>query len=110
MDKEDITLLDNKARNNKGNGRNYVIVIALIVLALVLLVVAVVFIALYANMASKSSSSASVGGTCDSSACVNLASEILSSMDESKSPCQDFYGFACGGWEAKNTIPEGMYT
>ena len=28
-------------------------------------------------------------------------------MDITADPCEDFYQFACGGWMAKNTIPEG---
>jgi predicted metalloendopeptidase len=38
---------------------------------------------------------------------VELAAEILESIDESKSPCDDFYNFACGQWEQSHYLPPG---
>lgn len=35
-----------------------------------------------------------------------IAGSILSKMDRSVSPCQDFYTFSCGGWLKENPIPE----
>lgn len=34
------------------------------------------------------------------------AGSILSKMDKSVSPCDDFYTFSCGGWLKENPIPE----
>ncbi|XP_035232459.1 neprilysin-2-like [Stegodyphus dumicola] len=34
------------------------------------------------------------------------AVHILSNLDETEKPCDNFYQFACGGWEAKQIIPE----
>ncbi|XP_037790089.1 endothelin-converting enzyme homolog [Penaeus monodon] len=44
---------------------------------------------------------------CLSPHCVMLAGSVLSNMDPETDPCEDFYQYACGGWVAKNSIPEG---
>ncbi|XP_056591248.1 endothelin-converting enzyme 1 isoform X1 [Triplophysa dalaica] len=46
-------------------------------------------------------------GTCLSEPCVSVASAVMSALDRSVDPCQDFYSFACGGWMKKNPLPEG---
>lgn len=35
-----------------------------------------------------------------------VAGSILSKMDRSVNPCEDFYSFSCGGWLKENPIPE----
>merc|ERR1711962_484247 len=44
---------------------------------------------------------------CNTPECRLAAESILSSLDVTAEPCSDFYQFACGGWMAKNNIPEG---
>lgn len=39
--------------------------------------------------------------------CVNLASEILSKIDYTVNPCDNFYQFACNQWIQDNHIPRG---
>lgn len=39
--------------------------------------------------------------------CIHAASEMLNSIDQHISPCDDFYGFACNRWIKNNPIPDG---
>ncbi|KIR28825.1 endothelin-converting enzyme [Cryptococcus deuterogattii LA55] len=43
--------------------------------------------------------------------CVQLSASILTALNTSVDPCDDFYQFATGGWQASNSIPEdrGLY-
>lgn len=34
------------------------------------------------------------------------AASLLSAMDPTADPCEDFYQFACGTWDKKHLIPE----
>ena len=47
-----------------------------------------------------------------SQGCVRAAQEVKARMDLSIDPCNDFYTFACGGFDDKAVIPEykGRYT
>ncbi|XP_050315124.1 neprilysin-3-like isoform X2 [Anthonomus grandis grandis] len=44
---------------------------------------------------------------CLNKSCVHIASNVLSSMDFSVDPCEDFYSYACNGWVSANPVPEG---
>jgi len=44
---------------------------------------------------------------CTTPECTVAAAEIINAMDVEVEPCEDFYGFACGGWMGKNEIPDG---
>ena len=39
---------------------------------------------------------------CLSEDCILAASTVLSSLDRTADPCEDFYQFACGGWIQKS--------
>ncbi|XP_026672366.1 neprilysin-4-like isoform X2 [Ceratina calcarata] len=45
---------------------------------------------------------------CQSEECVKTAARIIEAMNRSVDPCEDFYKFACGGWIAKNPIPQSQ--
>ncbi|KAI0082770.1 metalloprotease [Panus rudis PR-1116 ss-1] len=42
---------------------------------------------------------------CFSPDCIVLASSIISSLDPSQDPCENFYDFATGGWRKSHPIP-----
>ena len=42
------------------------------------------------------------GDLCLSESCVMAAGTILTSMDRTADPCDDFYQFACGGWAQRS--------
>ncbi|XP_077582062.1 endothelin-converting enzyme 1 [Stigmatopora nigra] len=46
-------------------------------------------------------------GVCLTEPCITVASAVLSALDRSVDPCQDFYNYACGGWIKSNPLPEG---
>jgi len=46
-------------------------------------------------------------GLCTTKTCVTAAGAILNGKDDTVSPCDDFYQFACGGWIKSHPIPAG---
>jgi hypothetical protein len=43
---------------------------------------------------------------CLTAECVKSANDILVNIDESVSPCDDFYKFACGNFDANTIVPD----
>ncbi|XP_013386225.1 endothelin-converting enzyme homolog [Lingula anatina] len=43
--------------------------------------------------------------TCLTPECIRAANVLVSGLDPSVDPCQDFWQFSCGGWLKKNPIP-----
>ncbi|XP_019628132.1 PREDICTED: endothelin-converting enzyme-like 1 [Branchiostoma belcheri] len=45
------------------------------------------------------------GHVCLTADCITSAALLLSNMDATVDPCQDFFQFSCGGWLQENPIP-----
>ncbi|XP_053566045.1 neprilysin-like isoform X2 [Bombina bombina] len=90
----DVTEINPSKMKKKGLSA---LEIALIVLAVLLAAIAIAMIIAYATYDD---------GICKTPSCVNAASRIMTSMDATANPCQDFYQYSCGGWLKKNVIPD----
>jgi endothelin-converting enzyme len=104
METEEHSLLSN---NKSSNGPKQIYFYLTWILAFLLIgfiILTIVFIVLFGLARNEANKAAQV---CTTPGCVSLTTEMLASLDETKSPCQDFYQFACGGWEKVNVIPEG---
>lgn len=44
---------------------------------------------------------------CLNQTCIHIANNILSAMDTTVDPCEDFYAYACNNWVKANPIPDG---
>ncbi|XP_077167865.1 endothelin-converting enzyme 1 isoform X2 [Paroedura picta] len=44
---------------------------------------------------------------CLTESCISVTSAILSSLDQTVDPCEDFFRYACGGWIKANPLPDG---
>ncbi|XP_076472675.1 neprilysin-1-like [Babylonia areolata] len=47
---------------------------------------------------------------CVSSTCVSTAAQLMAAMDQEADPCQDFFQYACGGWNRRHVIPEDQHS
>ncbi|VEL38738.1 unnamed protein product [Protopolystoma xenopodis] len=48
-----------------------------------------------------------IGVVCLDRTCIEIAGQIFEAIDETVSPCDDFYSFACNGWKRSHRIPYG---
>jgi endothelin-converting enzyme len=54
----------------------------------------------------NTSSGAARPELCESAACVQLAATLVSNMNRTVDPCEDFYEYTCGNWGQRNPIPD----
>ena len=94
---EEHHLLPPKASNNT----RCLLILVSLVAALLLVTTVSLAIALGVTASRESS------GVCMTESCVELASQVISSLDASHDPCTDFYNFSCGGWIQTNSLPQG---
>ncbi|XP_047468059.1 phosphate-regulating neutral endopeptidase PHEX [Mugil cephalus] len=80
----------------RGSSRLYKIALAMCVCLCAVLLLALILV----------SQKSSQEEFCLTPECIEAAGSILSKIDRSADPCQDFYAFSCGGWLKENPIPE----
>ncbi|KAA8580550.1 hypothetical protein FQN60_013508 [Etheostoma spectabile] len=80
----------------RGNSRLYRIALAMCVCLCAALLLALILV----------SQKSSQEEFCLTPECIEAAGSVLSKIDRSVNPCEDFYSFSCGGWLKENPIPE----
>ncbi|KAM4606267.1 phosphate-regulating neutral endopeptidase PHEX [Polymixia lowei] len=85
-----------RSKPERGNSRLLRIALALCVCLCAALLLAVIVVSQRTNKEEF----------CLTPECIEAAGSILSKIDQSVHPCEDFYGFSCGGWLKDNPIPE----
>lgn len=79
-----------------GNIRLFKVALAMCVCVCAALLLALILVAQKSNQEEF----------CLSPECIEAAGSILTKMDQSINPCDDFYTYSCGGWLKENPIPE----
>ena len=104
LDKESLVVNDRHAevviKTEENNVARSILVSLVVLLLLAVCIVVVVLIV------SNADSGKSTKQTCTTKDCVLSASKLIENSNLSVNPCIDFYEYACGGWKAKNFIPD----
>ncbi|OQV17917.1 Neprilysin-11 [Hypsibius exemplaris] len=83
------------------------------VIILGLIALSITFIALYAQQISRGDNTDEVDKSikiCITPSCVSAAEHLNKAMNRNINPCDDFYEFACGGWNRTEPMPDDKAT
>eukprot|EP01084_Bolivina_argentea_P285047 488729_1 len=86
--------LTNVSKTQYGSKSLLISLFISIVLFIALLIFTIVYVAKNENKSTSDSSD----NICFTEQCIEVSQELLSYMDESINPCNDFFHFSCGGW------------
>ena len=83
--------------------------VAVLAILLIMAVGVVVALAIVVHVRTGQHQSGGTPEACTSLPCLQLSVRLLSSMNISVDPCDDFYNFSCGNWDEVVSIPPGMH-
>ena len=58
----------------------------------------------YFRRDSGSPSATGAKSICNTPGCIKAANDLIQNMDDSVDPCEDFYQYACGGFEKRVSV------
>ncbi len=85
----------------------WIAVVTLVFLLVALLAVVFALAVALGVEQADSSSSAAAAPVCLTPDCAQLSALVLSGLDETIEPCDNFYNFSCGNWAQNTIIPDG---
>ncbi|XP_074655291.1 neprilysin-like isoform X4 [Tubulanus polymorphus] len=92
---------DGQSKKRRWLNRRTKLELCLLIVCFILILLAVILIILYAvNISSQGKNE-----VCYSADCVKTAARVMNGMDSTVNPCDDFFQYACGQWNKKNSIP-----
>lgn len=94
--------------SKKRKGDHKLAILALAALLICFVIITIVLAVLLGARIADEENSTKCGSTCTTSTCLEATSFLIQGLDQSVDPCEDFYKYSCGNWEANNVIPEGF--
>ena len=94
------------SKKRKGDHKLAILVLASLLICFV--IITILLAVLLGVRVADEEDSTKCGSTCTTSMCLEATSFLIQGLDQSVNPCEDFYKYSCGNWEANNVIPEGF--